>query len=693
MLSNILDRISFWSIFSVIVLLPIFFLPSTNIPIETSKTLLLVLGLVVAIISWAAARFSDGKIIIPKSILILPLLVVVGTFLISSIFSSPMNVSLFGVMLDIGSFWFMFCLFLLTFMTAVIVREDKKAKMILKGLIVSSMVVLVFQIARFFLPDVLSLGVLEPKTGNILGSWNSLGIFSGMMVLVSLFIFEFVKITKKQKIVFGILLFLSLFLVASVNFVLVWQLIGIFALILFVYKISITSTSSEEDRHKKEFPIVSFGVIILSLLFFISGQFIGSVLPNALNLYNVEVNPSFSATFDVAKEVIKQDPVLGTGPNRFSEVWSLYKSDIINNSQFWNTPFSSGSGLIPTFMVTTGLLGTLVLVVFFGMFLVIGAKNTFASIRHKKDSDILLYFLLAIYLIITTILYSAGVTLLLLAFAFIGIFIGIYSSRLEKNITFSFLDDPRKSFFSILFLVILMIASAGVTFKYAERFVSVFYFGNALSSTTIESAEVSIGRALLLNQNDLYLRTYSQVYLSKINSLLSTNTELTDEQKVSLQTSLTNAENGAIAATKYNPKNYLNFDMLGFVYKNSASLGVEGASAKAIEAYTEASRLNPKNPLLKLELARVSFIDKKMKEAKEFALESVALKPDFVQGLIFLAQIEKELGNNTSAVSYAEKALFLFPEDKDLIEYVNSLRNNTRAVVPEVTDPEVENNQ
>jgi hypothetical protein len=344
-------------------------------------------------------------------------------------------------------------------------------------------------------------------------------------------------------------------------------------------------------------------------------------------------------------------------------------------------------------MVTTGLLGTLVLVVFFGMFLVIGAKNTFASIRHKKDSDILLYFLLAIYLIITTILYSAGVTLLLLAFAFIGIFIGIYSSRLEKNITFSFLDDPRKSFFSILFLVILMIASAGVTFKYAERFVSVFYFGNALSSTTIESAEVSIGRALLLNQNDLYLRTYSQVYLSKINSLLSTNTELTDEQKVSLQTSLTNAENGAIAATKYNPKNYLNFDMLGFVYKNSASLGVEGASAKAIEAYTEASRLNPKNPLLKLELARVSFIDKKMKEAKEFALESVALKPDFVQGLIFLAQIEKELGNNTSAVSYAEKALFLFPEDKDLIEYVNSLRNNTRAVVPEVTDPEVENNQ
>ena len=51
MLSNILDRIAFWSIFVVIVLLPLFFLPFANIPIETSKGLLLVSGLVVSIIA------------------------------------------------------------------------------------------------------------------------------------------------------------------------------------------------------------------------------------------------------------------------------------------------------------------------------------------------------------------------------------------------------------------------------------------------------------------------------------------------------------------------------------------------------------------------------------------------------------------------------------------------------------------
>jgi hypothetical protein len=71
MLTNILDRISFWSFFVVVALLPIFVIPFVNIPIETSKTVLLVLGTAISFIAWAAARFSDGRVVLPKSKLIL----------------------------------------------------------------------------------------------------------------------------------------------------------------------------------------------------------------------------------------------------------------------------------------------------------------------------------------------------------------------------------------------------------------------------------------------------------------------------------------------------------------------------------------------------------------------------------------------------------------------------------------------
>ena len=85
MLSNILDRISLVSLSVVVVLLPLFFLPFTKIPIEASKGLLLVVGLAVAIITWAAARFSDGKINIPKSGLLLSGIGLVLVFFLSAL--------------------------------------------------------------------------------------------------------------------------------------------------------------------------------------------------------------------------------------------------------------------------------------------------------------------------------------------------------------------------------------------------------------------------------------------------------------------------------------------------------------------------------------------------------------------------------------------------------------------------------
>src|SRR3989338_5339867 len=106
--TNIFERLSFLSLFLVVVLLPLFFLPFTNIPIETSKGLLLVLGLVASIVFWAIARFSDGKIVFPKSWLLVSGFGIALIFLLSSLLSGNSQVSLFGTMFDIGSFYFIF---------------------------------------------------------------------------------------------------------------------------------------------------------------------------------------------------------------------------------------------------------------------------------------------------------------------------------------------------------------------------------------------------------------------------------------------------------------------------------------------------------------------------------------------------------------------------------------------------------
>src|SRR3989344_4448858 len=401
MWSNILDRISFWSLFCVIVLLPVFFLPFSRITAETSKGVLLVVGLAISIIFWAMARFSDGKVVIPKSLTLLAGLGVVVVVLLSAIFSQAPQMSFFGTMFDIGTFWFLLAGFLLMFFSAIVVGNRQNAKIVLLGLILSFTALFIFQTLRFFTPGALSFQVLGVnKIENLLGAWNAFGIFVGLAALVLLFILEFFSISKIGKLLLGILLLFSLLLVSAVNFGFVWMILGIFALIIFVYKISSFSGGEESAgaEPKKHFPIFSFAAGMVCLLFFNSGQsLLGRYLPSRLGLLSNEVGPTLKATLATTKAVLEAKPVLGTGPNTFGAAWAKYKSPLINNTLFWNVPFNVGSGLFPTLLSTTGYLGILSWLVFLVLFLISGLKSLFANIKNGLNTEMSLFFIAAPY--------------------------------------------------------------------------------------------------------------------------------------------------------------------------------------------------------------------------------------------------------------------------------------------------------
>lgn len=690
MRSNIFDKLSFLSLFLVVILLPIFCLPFTNIPVETSKGLLLVLGLAACIIFWAIARFSDGKINFPRSYLLVAGGGIALITLLSALFSKASQTSLFGTMFDIGTFWFIFAGFLLMFMCSVIFRRAQEARVVLLGAILSSVVTLAFQALHLFMPKILSLGILSDKTANVLGSWNTFGLFAGFSALMFLIVLEFFPINKMEKTLLQIFLLLSLLMIATVSFQLIWILLGISALIIFVYKISFTLNKDQAEGEKIHFPIFSFIVMMVALLFFMSGQFIGGLIPDRLGLSNTEVNPSFSATMSVTQSVLSHNPVFGIGPNRFGEAWAMYKPSEINATGFWDISFNSGSGLFPTLVATTGYLGILAWLVFFVLFLITGVKSFFHGVKNGINWELMAFFMLSLYLFVSSFLYFTGAAVFLLSLAFAGIFVGLAAAHREDGeVAVSFLNDHRKSFFSILFLIVLIIATAAISFKYVERFASVSYFGKALSAQTIPEAESSIGKALALYSNDLYLRAYSQVYLVKLNSIIAKNskssTPLSDADKADLQASFDQAVNGAQLATTLNPGNYLNFQSLGSVYQSVGTLGVKDAYSKAIDAYKAASALNPLNPGIKLSMAGASFVDGKVKDAETYANQSLSLKKDYLDALVTLSQILKSEGNNEEALTYAQAALSLSPTNKDLIQYVNSLKTPSAPTTPAPT--------
>lgn len=654
--SRIFSRLSFLSLLLVIVLLPIFSLPFSNIPVETSKGLILVFGLAAALVFWSISRFLEGKIVIPKSGLLLAGLGVVLVMLLSALLSKGVNMSLFGVMFDVGSFWFIFAGFLLMLFTAMSFRTESQAQVIFFGVILSSVALLIFQSVHLFFPELLSLGLIPAKTQNLLGSWNALGIFAGFSALMYLLVIEFFPISKFGKFLLQVFVLLAVLLMAAVNSYFAWVLLGVSSLIIFVYKASLSFAQPPEDINKRHFPAMAFLVLIVSMVFVASyGQTISTYIPRFLEVTSAEIGPSFKATTSIAKSVIVENPVLGLGPNKFSEAWAKFKPASINNTAFWDVAFATGFGTIPTFMATTGVVGMLAWLVFIGMFFWSGWKSIFANIKNGINWQTIALFVLSLYLLVALLFYATGGAIILLFFAFTGAFIGLASTNKNQDFTIVFLNDHRKSFISILLLIVLVLFAITTAFKYGERFASVAYLRAALSTQEISKAQASIQQALNMNYNDLYLRTYSQVYVAKLGSLISSGVALTPEQTLEAQDAFEQAVRSAELAVTYDPNNHQNFRLLGLVYEFAGSLGVKDAYPKAITAYENASRLSPLNPASKIGLSRVS-----------------------------RAQNNVEL-----ALKYAEEARVLAPNDQSIVDYINSL-NKGSVAAPE-PEPESEN--
>ena len=695
MFSHILDKISFWSLLLTVSLLPVFFLPFTNVLVENGKSFLIVVGLVVSMVAWAAARFSDGKIVLPKSKLLLAAGLVPLVTLISALFTGNKAVSFFGVMLDVGTFWFMLALFLVMLFSSVVFRDEDKVKKMVKVLIASTLALFVFQIFRLMSPSFFSLGILgNARTGNLLGTWNSFALFAGFANLFALYMLELKELSKKHKIMSWVLLGLSTFFILAANSVLTWKLLGVFALLVFVYKIAV---SPKNEDNKKVFPAISFSVVILCLLFFMSGKFIGGILPNALGTGHIEVTPSIRSTVDVAKGVFSQNAFLGTGPNRFSEAWAMHKPLDINQSQFWDTSFSNGAGLIPTFAITNGILGVLAWLVFLLGVLYVGGKSLLKNIKETKNTKETIFLLSSLYLFSVIFFYSAGAVISVLAFATLGVFVGLRSREEGRSMEFEFLNDPRKSFFSILVLVVLIIINLAVSFKFIEKFASVSYFGAAVNASSVENAELSMGRALLLHRNDLYYRTYAEVHVIKLNQLAEKDEALTEAEATDMKFSFDEAVNGANRAIAYNDQNYLNYQLLAGIYSSVARLGVEGGYEKALEFYQKASELNPINPGIQLSIANIHYTLGELDKAREVLESTIQVAPGFLDAFITLSQVENQSGNKQKAIEYAQAASNLAPTNEALRNYVRALAGesiNTSAPVEEVSvDSEEESTQ
>ena len=338
----------------------------------------------------------------------------------------------------------------------------------------------------------------------------------------------------------------------------------------------------------------------------------------------------------------------------------------MNREIFWNIDFNSGSGAIPSSLVTTGVLGfaawvtLLVLLVTAGLYFFRRGENEDSHIRSISFGT----YLASLYLFSALFFSSPTISILLLAFAFAGMFSASLALQGRTQVvSLDFAKESAKNFATSLSLIVLLAVVGAGTYFSAEKLYAHYSFGKGVVAfNTVgnaKQARADIERAFLLSKSDLYARALSELALNEANVLASAPEPKPEELEGARNAFLEALQRGIVnaqEATRINPNNYKNWVTLARAYEPVVPLKINGAYENSKQAYERAIANNPQNPALYVLLARLEVLNGNLDLAKEEVGKAIVMKPNYTDAIFLLSQIEVTRGNIRGAIQSVESA-------------------------------------
>lgn len=682
--SSIFDKITFGLLLLVVFLSPLFFVSGSFLSVQFGTSLLFAFGALLACLSFIIHSIKKGSLELPSSRLFMfgSILTIPLIYTLSSLSHGFSRMSFLGYTFDLSTVGFVVLSFLFLFLVSMVFKTKERIFYSYVAVVVSLLLVALFLLIRMvFGVDTLSFGVFNELTSTAVGSWNSTGIFFGIGAILSLLTYEMLSLTKVTRILSIIALIASLFFLSLVNFGIVWIIVAVTAFLFLVYKVfSIDDVSIMSwSQRLKKIPKVSLIVFLVALVFTLpftlpsslGGETLGNKLATMFKVSSVDVRPTLTVTLDIVKNTLKSQPIFGSGPNTFASQWLSYKPADINSTIFWNTDFAYGVGLLPTFAVTTGILGVLSWIFFFGVYLYFG----FRAIFSKSLDQFSLYlvassFFISLYLWIMAFIYVPSIVVFILTFFFTGLFFAtLYTNGLLTTREYVFNRNPKMGFAAILCLALVLVLGGCLGYGLFNNSKSLWYFQKSAyaANTTgdLNQSESYLAQAIETVPYDIYYRAQSEISIAKINTLLTQDLSKANQAEVQkfFTDELTKAITAALNAQKADPANYLNWIALGRAYEIAVppQTEVSGAYEGAVLAYNKALERNPQNPGINLLFARLEAAKNNLKKAKEYALLAIGQKQNYVDAYYFLSQLEVADKNIPGAINSVAAAAVIEP--------------------------------
>lgn len=674
-IQTVADSVARWGIIVFLGALPFFLIPNSWVTIPQAKMLLVAVAIIVVSIAWIVARIAEGKMQIPKSFLFGIAALLPVSYLISALVTSRTWISFVGTGVEqdtVVAILLSYSLFL--FSALVLSRGMREVLFALRALFIGGAVLVLIQLWQIAFPEYSGFGGALPyAVSSAIGGWHDLAIFLGLFLFFSIAfrdsLGDLAPLWRRRLLwtAAG-----SAALLAIINSSDVWLGLAVVSAFYGVYlwfdtrKLNDVTSNS---LHRAILPYIILAILALGLSY--GGTAINAKLPARLQLSQVEVRPSWQGTFTVGKQAFKstREFIVGSGPNTFTRTWGLYKPLSVNATQFWNTDFYSGIGLIPTSLLSVGILGLLSWGALFAVIL-------WGVVRFVRDSGLRTPAKTAtgailagvLYLFVFNVVYIPGVALSALSFALLGIFVALLVTEGKIGVwTFS-LNWAELKNRPLAVAVILL--GAVIVFGAVESLRAL------VSDTQVNRTIVTYGETgdigassryngyalSVLGNNDRAHRTAVEIGLLRMKQLLAEG-KTSDDLRARLQETLTATLQHGIRAVSADSGNYRNWLSLAQLYGELSTGGIEGADKNAREAYERARLENPTSPLPLLGLAQLDLTVADSKSAREHLNAAISMKSDFTVAHLLLSQLSARGNDLDTAQNEAVTVVQLAPED------------------------------
>lgn len=668
-METLYDRVIKYSLYLLVFLIPLFFLPFSFEKFEFNKLYLLFFLTIISFFAWLAKQILvEKEIKFRKTSLDAPVLIFLAIAILSAIFSVDKYSSFFGFYgrFSDGLITLISCVilyFLLTnYGSSTSIDRVVRVFLISAALVILMTLLSIFGVWGKLLGDRLPQMMLQKNFNPVAGSLEGLAMFLSVLVVL------LVMMILQSSVIFNYLLLIgAVGLLLIIDFSAAWMTL--------ILTLSIFTIFALRKRLFKE---KATKILLPMLLIVIAG--ISLMINYQLLITNLKLpkeqilgqGTSFEIGVTTLFDNIKNS-LLGSGIGTFFYDFSKEKPAQFNQTLFWQVRYDRPGNHISELLATTGLLGVMSYFLLVGVFLLISLALLEA--RSSKSQIPLLMTFLA--LLVGQFFYYQNVVLAFLFWLILGLSMGSWEELIkEKKLAFGNFPELNLVFRIFLMLVGLIVIVAGFWGQKIYRADMIFSQGEAKNSA-LERIKL-IEKAVKLNPKLAHYRNIlARSYLTE--TLDEMRKPAAQQDSVKIQTNIAKAIDTAKVASEISPNNIVNWETLGIVYREIRGLA-SGALDWGIKSFTRAITLEPANPVLHTELGKLYLLSGEIEKAKTEIEKALTLKPDYLDAQIQMALVAEKEGKTDEAIKKMEKLADLYPLNTDILFQLGRLYYNNEKI-------------